>query len=363
MTTWNFHYKSLDHWRGFAALWVMMFHGFATTYHKDLHPLVDSIKFIAASGWLGVNIFFVISGYCITTSAYKLTLQNESIGKFIKNRALRLLPVYWIAFVFAIIINLICSPLNNTGFWNNLPNSWQGWLGNIFLIQPYIDTPTYVIVYWSLVVEFAFYMLVALLLTIRHLIGNKTTIFIGLSLSFASPFIYIEKVRFLSLWGEFVCGSLLFLALLFEHKNNSRRRNLCLCLIVIMALIGFGASFIYHRSSQLWFSALFSLLLYYLYFFDFKLLKTTQIKWLAITGTFSYSLYLLHVPILSKIINLGSRFISSESLAYLLLQLSGWIIAITVSFVFYHLVEKPLNNWRYKYLSNNKSIKTNNKVA
>ncbi|MBD1844330.1 hypothetical protein H6F89_13200, partial [Cyanobacteria bacterium FACHB-63] len=46
--TWNPHYKSLDYWRGIAALWVMLFHGFGMVYDKQLHPAAEVIKAIAA---------------------------------------------------------------------------------------------------------------------------------------------------------------------------------------------------------------------------------------------------------------------------------------------------------------------------
>jgi peptidoglycan/LPS O-acetylase OafA/YrhL len=58
MPSWNPQYKTLDHWRGVAALWVMIFHGFGTVYNKPLHPLVDLVKSVAAPGWLAVHLFF-----------------------------------------------------------------------------------------------------------------------------------------------------------------------------------------------------------------------------------------------------------------------------------------------------------------
>jgi peptidoglycan/LPS O-acetylase OafA/YrhL len=62
----------------------------------------------------------------------------------------------------------------------------------------------------------------------------------------------------------------------------------------------------------------------------------------------SYSLYLLHVPFQGRVINLGSRFIPLDSPMMLLLQILGWAVAISVSFMFYRLIEKPLNDWRHQ---------------
>ena len=88
--SWNPEYRTLDHWRGVAALWVMIFHGFVTTYHLSLHPLTELLKLVAAPGWLGVHLFFVISGYCISGNVYKLILKNNgNAWIFIRNRAWR----------------------------------------------------------------------------------------------------------------------------------------------------------------------------------------------------------------------------------------------------------------------------------
>ena len=348
MKNWNPHYKTLDHWRGFAALWVMIFHGCSRIYDESVHPIVEPLKSIAKPGWLGVHIFFVISGYCIAASAYKIIIKNKTPWYFLKNRILRLFPVYWLAFILTIAINLIAAPFNNTDLLNNLPNTWQSWIGNIFLIQPYIQVPNYGVVYWTLVVELAFYILVTALLFIRNLSNNKFAIFIGLVLAFASPFLYIKQVVFLNFWCEFVCGVLLFTALFFEANNRKKFKNISLFLIIALIIMNFILIINKQSYNQLCYSGLFSLALYFLYRFDNKIDEVSQLNWLKFAGAMSYSLYLLHVPFQGKIINFGTRFISTNSFGYLLLQILGWIVAITLSYIFYNLLEKPLNNWRYK---------------
>lgn len=357
MKIWNPQYKTLDHWRGIAALWVMLFHGFVPSYSQSVFLLVRPIQCIAKFGNLGVHLFFVISGYCISASVYKLIARNGSIWSFIKNRAFRLLPVYWIAFLFSIIIDLVSARLNNRHLWEHLPDSWQAWLGNILLIQPYLNVRLYVIVYWTLVVEVAFYLLVAVLLLTNKITNKRITLSLGLILGFASPFIYLESIEFLSLWGEFVCGVLLFFALLFKFNKNTYKQNIALLLILAMALMSIVTISFYDRTNQLWFAALFSLMLYYLYTLDSKISKMAQLKWLGFIGIFSYSLYLLHVPLQARVLGLGTRFISYDSMLYLLLQIAGWALAILVSYIFYKCVEKPLNNWRYQHVSQLSSSK------
>lgn len=345
---WNPLYKSLDHWRGIAILWVMIFHGFATTYDKSLHPLAELLKAVAAPGWLGVHLFFVISGYCIAANVYRLVLNNGSSWSFIKNRAWRLLPVYWSAFFVTIVLNVVSSPFNRTSIGQNLPSSWQSWLGNLFLIQPYLKVPFYGVVYWTLVVEIGFYLIVAILLIIQKHINPKLALFIGLSLGFASVFLAPSpQSMILTYWCEFVCGVLVFSALLAKDQGKIYGHNLSLALIVIFGILSVWVNLNFFKSS-LWFSSIFAIILYFLYSLDTNIDSIKEISWLKFLGIISYSLYLLHVPVQGRVINLGERFISYESPMILLLQMLGWIVAIFVSYLFYRLVEKPLNDWRHR---------------
>lgn len=349
MKFWNPEYKTLEHWRGLAALWVMIFHGFGAIYHISLHPFLELLKSVAAPGWLGVHLFFVISGYCISASVYKLILKkNGNVWSFIRNRAWRLLPVYWIAFLVTIAFNFISSLFNKTSLWENLPSSWQGWIGNLFLIQPYLDTPFYVIVYWSLVVELEFYLLVACLLIIRNQISQRLAIFVGMLLGSISVFTPPNLLlTFLPFWCDFFCGVLLFTALLAKYNKKTIERNFSLYLIIVFGNLSILVDRILYNN-QIWFSSIFALILYLLYFVDDKINEFKLTKWLKYIGMISYSLYLLHVPFQGRVINLGLRFISTDSPMVLCLQILGWSVAIVVSYIFYRLVEKPLNSWRHR---------------
>jgi peptidoglycan/LPS O-acetylase OafA/YrhL len=345
---WNPQYKSLDHWRGIAILWVMIFHGFATTYDKSLHPVAELLKVVAAPGWLGVHIFFVISGYCIAANVYRLVLNNGSPWTFITNRAWRLLPVYWLAFLVTIVLNLVSSPFNRTSIGQNLPSSWQSWLGNLFLIQPYLNIPFYGVVYWTLFVEIGFYLIVTFLLIIQKHINLKLALFIGLSLGFASVFLAPSpRGMIFSYWCEFVCGVLVFSALLSKNQGNIYRHNLSLSLILILGVLSIWVNLNFFKTSLL-FSSIFAIILYCLYSLDNKIDSIKEIRWLKFIGVISYSLYLLHVPFQGRVINLGGRFIQYESPMVLLLQMIGWSVAIFGSYLFYRLVEKPLNDWRHR---------------
>jgi peptidoglycan/LPS O-acetylase OafA/YrhL len=355
---WNPQYKILDHWRGIAALWVMMFHGFAGYDNpaNPFHPIVQILRAVAINGRLGVNIFFVVSGYCIAASAYKLAAKNGRVTAFLENRMWRIFPTYWSAFIVAIAINLISTIFNKTSIASNLPSSWQFWVAHIFLAQPYLKIENYVGVYWTLSVEVGFYLIVAILLIISKCVNQKVAIFSGLVLGFASVFMPLNiRWTFLIFWCEFICGSLVFSALLAKSQQKEQQHKISILLICIMALFGLWVNW-HLKATTLWVSAMFALVLYFLYGIDSKIDSISQLNWLKFIGVMSYSLYLIHVPFQENVINLGLRFIPINSPLMLPLQILGWIVAITVAYIFYRLIEKPLCDRRHQRNKNNSSI-------
>ncbi len=343
---WNPQYKTLNHWRGIAGLWVMMFHGFVS-YNRPLHFIVQPLANFAIQGILGVNIFFVISGYCMAASVYKLTQKNGTIIDFIQNRIWRIYPTYWTAFALTIVINVISSFFTNATIASSLPPSWQSWVGHLLLIQTYLGIPDYLIVYWTLVIEVAFYFTIAALLLISKYFDRKLAIFVGLVLGFACIFTPLDtRFTFLKFWCDFVCGYLVFSALFAKHHRKQQQQKISIFLIVVMGLLGVWMNWNFQQSN-LWFSAMFALLLYILHGIDCKIDSLPQLNWLKFIGVMSYSLYLMHVPLQLRVLVLGLKFIPIDSPLFLALQILGWAVAITGGFIFYRLVEAPVNNWRH----------------
>lgn len=87
--------ESLDGLRGIAVLCVVFFHYFPRAGAGPLLPLISS-------GWVGVDLFFVLSGYLITSILYE---QRGTIGyfrNFYGRRVLRLFPLYYALFLFTL---------------------------------------------------------------------------------------------------------------------------------------------------------------------------------------------------------------------------------------------------------------------
>src|SRR5579872_6376242 len=136
------YYYGVDLIRFFAAFSVLAFHlGYLNEGIAKYEPILPATW----QGWIGVEIFFVISGFVIANSA-----NGSSPMSFLKGRALRLYPAAW-----------CCATLTLTvrdGSWNELVPKY---LHSIALLPkgPWIDD-----VYWTISVEISFYFLVFLLL-------------------------------------------------------------------------------------------------------------------------------------------------------------------------------------------------------
>ena len=151
MTGWKAgRFPGLDTLRAVAILAVMLYH---------LRPfLPESVSVVAQFGWMGVDLFFVLSGYLIGTQLLKPYAAGDrpSIGGFYRRRAYRILPTYvvvlWIYFAFPAWRE---SP--------TLPSLWQflTFTVNLFFVDFSQHAFSHV---WSLCVEEHFYLVLPLLI-------------------------------------------------------------------------------------------------------------------------------------------------------------------------------------------------------
>jgi len=145
----------LDTIRGIAVLLVLLFHGFGFRYGLQGLSRLPRL-FIAATlpGWVGVNLFFVLSGFLITGILLDTRLRPNYYRSFYVRRALRILPLYY-------AVLLLLAVLTRTG-WVHRSASW-GFLGLSFLylsnVTELFGVPMQYGVLWSLAVEEHFYLL------------------------------------------------------------------------------------------------------------------------------------------------------------------------------------------------------------
>lgn len=157
------YFWGLDLIRFVSALMVVLFHfsGFgadAPSWPVDASEApLGWLEPVGWFGWIGVQIFFVLSGFVIAASA-----RGSTFGEFLKKRAIRLLPVLWLSAALALTVRALWGePMSELlpAFFKTLILSPKG---------PYIDG-----VVWTLVVEAAFYLCTALVILLAPFLGGN----------------------------------------------------------------------------------------------------------------------------------------------------------------------------------------------
>ncbi len=137
---------SLDGIRGIAIISVVVYHMFL------VWPLAfGGTGQIVAYGWMGVDIFFALSGFLITTNLLDVAPGLQSLKTFYKRRAFRIWPLYFA------ILGLVClrAQINHERF---------PWLLHIFMLQNFLPAWPPFSDSWSLCVEEHFYLFWPLLI-------------------------------------------------------------------------------------------------------------------------------------------------------------------------------------------------------
>ena len=314
-------------------------------------------------GFIGVDIFFVISGYLITSIIIKelITKNSFSFKNFYERRVRRILPVLlvvmvtffpfaWIYLVPAHFEDFSKSIIYSIGFSSNFYfyKSDQIYGAIDGTLKPFLNT-------WSLSVEEQFYILfpIVLLITFKyfkkyliHVLTFGFILSLGLSewgsRNYPSLNFYILPTR---VW-ELLAGSILAY---FEQTNNHRSRNQILNKIlpsIGFLIILFSITLINdetkHPSLNTFFPILGASLIIWFSNKDELITRIFSIKLIVGIGLISYSLYLWHYPIFAfgKIIDLTSSKFSKTDLI---------LITIFLSILSYLFVEKPARNKKIRF--------------
>lgn len=336
--------KDIDGLRAVAVLFVVFFHAF---------PLLFT------GGFIGVDIFFVISGFLISSIIIaNLTNNSFSFTNFYSRRTRRLAPALILILIFSLVVGVFF--LQNDEFKQLLKHTLSGvtFTSNLVFWNEagYFDTSADskpLLHLWSLAIEEQFYLIWPLTLFIFYKYRKSNFIFIfsfiitlsftiNLIFSYNSPVSAFFALQ--SRFWEFLFGA--FLALLkplSSHTSNIKTINLQNFLSFLgCLLILFGFIFITKQSLFPGWLVLLPVLGTALLIFagsDAYINKYfLSNNFLAYIGLLSYPLYLWHWPLLSfaRIINSDVPSVSSRLILL--------FIAFVLSSLTYHLVEKPIRS-------------------
>jgi peptidoglycan/LPS O-acetylase OafA/YrhL len=325
----------LDGIRFLAAAYVVVFHfsaGDRGSWHGPSRMLFAPLFSIASYGWLGVELFFMISGFVICLSAW-----GKTMGQFAISRFVRLYPAYWFAILLTTIVLLVDQSRAHALSWSQL-------LENLTMTESYAQVPAVDPSYWTLAIELNFYLLVAVTLVWRGFTYRRVvtfcTVWLAVSLldSFTDSYWYGLAVQPLYV-PFFVGGVVLYLMHRFRPSLTLWTLLVSCWACAMYRLIDRTA--VQHPSGvnlNYWVSATI-VTVFFVLLTLIALHKLTAIRgrWLVTAGALTYPLYLLHQQIGETVI----RSLDHRLPSWLLL-VGVFALMLALSWLVQHYAERPL---------------------
>lgn len=326
----------LDAVRGLAIL-VVMFHNITPKY-----PLFHSDK-LFSDGWMGVDLFFVLSGLLITGI---LLDTKQSVGYF-KNfyvrRCLRIWPLYYSLLFFMFVVVRFLNP---SEYHAVVQTSSPWWAFPLFLQNLLLPISTNAAgplgVTWSLAIEEQFYLVWPLVVRFCSITQLRRLAIAEICLS---PVLrYYLSLHHVDLYTNIFCrldglmaGALLALLIRSENFVPSKLLRRAWILLLIAAPLAFLTEASHARWIVFSFTALASAAFVYLAMFSQQkwLQPIMTNRFLVYTGTISYGLYLLHkIPFgMVQVLHLDRR----PYLPLPIILFASYALAA----LSWHLLEKP----------------------
>lgn len=352
----------IDGLRFIAIISVVLFHLFGFISEKDNHTYLNQLDFsflknILNHGELGVNLFFVLSGFILALPFAKHHIkftEKINLKSYFYRRITRLEPPYIILMAILCFACVYTEKIQITEAINSFFAS-LAYSHNILFNSPsFINA-----VAWSLEIEIQFYILVPIL-TLMFSVKNKNKrrIVILASIFFAILVSYYLNLKFYFISDYlhyFLIGFLLVDYFLEDNiKKNSTILRSIISLLSLFIIFYFDKSYFAFKDGELMWELVLVGLIFISYYniIIHKSLSFFSNRIITNIGGMCYSIYLLHFVIISFVgnpllkLNFSGNQIINTIVVYIVLLLSILII----STVFYLLIERPCmdKNWPIK---------------
>jgi peptidoglycan/LPS O-acetylase OafA/YrhL len=320
----------LDGVRGIAIL-LVLFHN--TSPLGALH-----LSALSTYGWMGVDLFFVLSGFLITGILLETKESEGYFRNFYARRILRIWPLYYSLLIFMFVIVPRFDPLQAHAI---LERSSPRWSYLFFLQNFFVGIPAEAAgalgVTWSLAIEEQFYLIWPLI--VRCFSSSQLKRIAVTVILLSPPLRYFLGFHHVDIYSNFFCrldglmaGALL--AMLVRSKTSVPGKNLAVAGFSLLAAITAAITAEHYDARWFTFSmtswAAFSLIYLALFSSSAWAQSILRNRFLTYTGTISYGLYLLHkIPFdVSKTAHWGPvfSFCWTVALSYLLAAISWTLL-------------------------------------
>ncbi len=352
--------------RGIAALWVFFYH--VKNYFIDTS---DVIYKISEYGYLGVPMFFVISGFVITYSAESTLKSNKSPLSFIKKRFFRIYPAFWVSIVVVLFLPYLIELISmlKSGYYNMPENllfryNVKEWLNFTLLSKVFFSENNDLqgqfnvvnAVYWTIAIEFQFYLVIFVSLFLKRF--YKCAVF-AISILAIVNIIHplgFNYGLFIHYWPSFAVGIVLAYTFKYGFDLSSiiaKTYKYYFSIFSFLVLITASLVMLDEKPDNFIFALIFGTALWCLSPFESLLCEGKKQKGSAyyyvlkggvILGSMSYSVYLLHGKLHFFSAMFVRQAVSDGSAMYGLLII---LLTLIICYPFYLFIERPFMSNSY----------------
>ena len=212
---------SINTLRFIAAICVLFYHFTFVFYHKDIaYVNIPFLRYIFKYGYLGVDLFFIISGFVIS-----LSIENRGAYAFVKSRIGRLYPVFWISAITTSLFLLFGGELIHSQI------SWSRFLTNMTMIPTIFWSKENIDLldgsYWTLAIEMKFYLIILFILLFKQF---KRIEFLAITMSIITLLMALFmniKIESDLIWIPNFIAGIIFYKIYKNNLNNWHIFTLC----------------------------------------------------------------------------------------------------------------------------------------
>jgi peptidoglycan/LPS O-acetylase OafA/YrhL len=341
------------------------------TYFRDsgIPWLQDLLKYYLRYGYLGVNFFFMLSGFVLSyTYAGLIADQRFSIKEFLIKRIIRIVPLHYVTLLIAIPL-VVQSILGDGGF--SAHHTFQflvKLMAHLTLTQSFIPAIPYYFSFnypsWSISAEMFFYLVFPFAIALVFRKGLLRS-YVYYLLLLITAFLLMTVIRsFYDLhWLfyinpmvrilDFFMGIFLFFfyrIVTHNHYITSIKATILQALSLLLMLVFFmGIQKVYQvYAYSLYFYVPMAMIIFSFANQEGWLSKLLSLKWLVFLGEASYSFYLTQ-DLTARYMNWnGNRLQIIEQYfngSYIVFAAFQFILALAIAIVVHLIIEKPLNRF------------------
>jgi len=327
--------NEIDLLRFVAALLVVFYHYAFRGYTADNmtvmpYPLLINI---AKYGYLGVDLFFIISGFVIL-----MTASDGNIKTFFISRFVRLYPAFWTCCTFTYICSIFFE-------YNHYSPSFYQYMANMTMLNGFFKIQYIDGVYWSLLYEMRFYILVAISISFGVIRRSQHILILWLIFSIIIKIFPSYKISYILISdysSYFIAGGAFFLV---WSKGVSLLR-------IGIIFLSFGVS-LYDQFNRILdlekhfnttFNSIIPAIIIFLFFISMLLIslkKTGALgrkSWMCV-GSLTYPLYLLHQNIGYMIFNVSYPSVNNHLILW-----GTIVLMIGAAYGVHRYVERPVSS-------------------